>query len=127
MEQPSNSSFKLSGHLSLRPFGCDTEADYVYLDDEPLVKLLEQWSGSSVTLYYTMTETQMSFEEAAPIDIGHCFGKADIRLKEYFGDYTGYLYTDQDLMIGTHNLLLDLQRSVSNAITLYLNLELHLN
>lgn len=98
----------------------------IYLDgsEESLIEILqEQINGKKVSVRYFVAgkpETKAVLIEGL---IQKLYGDADAEYDESFSEYTGYLYTDQQLNIGGHNLFDEMKQN--DGKFLYLEIDIH--
>ncbi len=85
---------------------------------EPLAQCLERIHGKQVTVRYYCAEQSVTWEEAAIQVLAELLGKASVEYGMYYGDYTGYLYTNEELVIGGHDLLEELKGHVGSYLLL---------
>jgi hypothetical protein len=120
---------KYSGYLSIKDDG-----DYEYLSlsgyNEPLAKVLECYHNKVLSIHYFIVDKEMSEDEAMTefltnidTDKYELKGKADIQYIPRYSEYTGYLWTDEDLMIGGHDLLEELSSNIGRYLILIVNEE----
>lgn len=79
--------------------------------DDPFAEILEDdlnLLGRFVTVRYHISEEQRTLEELEENAIKVMAGAADARYKDHHSDVTGYLYTDEELNVGGHDLLAEL-------------------
>lgn len=74
--------------------------------------------GETVTVRYWITDSQYTREEAQDAFLQTVMGEVDVKLESRYSEITGYLWTDENLMVGGHNLLGELQDSVGKWLIL---------
>lgn len=92
------------GYLREKTFG---EGDALSIGDEFIVKLFEDngLMNSPITVSYYITETECTLEEAQEDFVKKLYGISDGELTNAYSEITGYLWTDENLKIGGHDLV----------------------
>jgi len=106
--------------------GCYGEADdIVLLNGEPLAELLEDEGihKKLINVTYYISDKEMTLEEAQLISVISITGLAKVDYEAHYSEYTGYLWTDEEFIVGGHDLLEEL-RTYSGKY-LILNIEVH--
>jgi hypothetical protein len=85
------------------------EDDILFLNHDPITEVLEYLCYSKVTIRYYISDVEVSLDEANKLHLNSLFGKADVDYKIVCSEITGYLWTDEKLNIGGHNLLNELK------------------
>ena len=106
-------------------------ADVIFIDDlgrkfpeEPLADQLAWLSGEQVTVYYYITDKKCTLEEAQEQFLKMMYaGEAECEFHAHYSDITGYLWTDENLVIGGHDLLEEIRSHVGSY--LLLEIEVH--
>ena len=99
--------------------------DSIFLGDsnEPLVQQLQdEISNKRVNVRYFISgapETKAQLIEGL---IQKLYGAAEAKYEHAYSDYTGYLWTDEDLNIGGHDLIEEIRSNVGKF--LYLEIEI---
>lgn len=76
----------------------------------PLADLLEcEIKNVRVNVRYFVTDKEVSLDEAQGQFLKNLMGIADVKFQSYYSEYTGYLWTDEDIIIGGHDLLEELK------------------
>ena len=93
---------------------CLEEADgVIFVDEEPLALTIQEDMkslGSSLSVSYYISDEKIDDEEELQTRFLHHLeggAKADYYIN--YSDYTGYLSTTQELVVGGHNLLWELR------------------
>lgn len=84
--------------------------------DYTLTQDLEWITGRQVTLRYWVTNRKCSIKEAITQHTKLCLGYATAKFEVNYSELTGYLYTDECLNIGGHDLLQELENNVGKYI-----------
>ena len=99
-----------AGQVSVRDYGDSDDVLFISSNDDPLAEILERdISGRTVTARYWITEKEASKEEAQESFIRQIMGVAESIFQARYSDITGYLWTDEDIKIGGHDLLGELE------------------
>lgn len=105
-----------SGLVDVRNHG--ESEDVVFLDDEdsgsvlrdrPLTLLLEDIKGKRVSVRYWVSDRPCTPDDAMAQFVGQLDGVADVSWCVAYSEITGYLWTTQDLNIGGHDLLEEIE------------------
>lgn len=99
----------LRGFLTEAAYG---EGDALYLSDNenPLVERLEEIKDKQVSIRWFTSDKEKIFEQAEEDLIRTIMGEAEeVYLNNAYSDYTGYLYTDENLTVGGHDLIEELR------------------
>lgn len=99
----------LRGFLKEEAFG---EGDALYLsdDEKPLVERLEEIENKQVSIRWFASKEEKTFEQAEEDLIRTVMGEAEeVLLSNAYSDYTGYLWTNEDLTVGGHDLINELR------------------
>lgn len=93
----------IKGLIDLR----DDASDYdgLYIDDEPLSQRMEKYTDSFITVRFFISDTDNSIEELRHNLILSVAGSCNADYGPHYSELTGYLWTDDDLSIGEHNII----------------------
>ena len=121
-------TIEIKGWIRESDFG-DSD-DIVWLDDydgyrcRPLTEDLENICGEQVTVYYYITDKKCTLEEAQEQFLRYMYaGEAECEFNARYSDITGYLWTDENLIIGGHDLLEEIRSHIGSY--LILQIEVH--
>lgn len=101
------------GKITLRDLG---EADDILFvetlpspdfGDDPFVEIFQddlKKYGSTVSVQYYISGEPRTIKELTENAVSILAGAADARYEDHWSDLTGYLWTDQDLSVGGHDL-----------------------
>lgn len=78
-------------------------------EEEPLAERLEFMDGRQVTVRYWIAEKECTKEEAVEDFAGALMGRAEADFGARYSEYTGYLWTDENIGVGGHDLLRELR------------------
>lgn len=92
-------------------------------DAEPLAELTEFMYSKTVTVRYWVCDEKCSKEEAAEDFLGTAMGYADAKYGAHYSELTGYLWTDEDLVVGGHDIIAELKTYIGQY--LILEIEVH--
>lgn len=87
------------------------EADALYLSGvrEPVCEAIGRAvSRKTVTVRYWSCSQPCTKKEASEEAVVSCMGKGDYAFGAVYSEMTGYLWTDEELNIGGHNLISEL-------------------
>lgn len=93
------------------------------VEDEPLAERLEFMDCRTVTVRYWVAEKQCTKEEAVEDFAGTLMGRAKSDFGARYSEITGYLWTDEHIQVGGHDLLDELKSYIGQF--LILEIELH--
>ena len=95
--------------------------DKLPLDQEPLISEIQETikeEGNFLSVRYFISEERKSIEELEENLIKKIFGATEARYEDAYSEYTGYLWTDQELNIGGHDFIIELRSNVGKFIYL---------
>lgn len=92
----------------------------IHIDsDEPLAEFLEdKIKGRIVNVKYFIANVPETKAVLVENLIKTLYGDADVKYLEVYSEYTGYLWTDEDLNIGGHDLLAELKQNIGKFLYL---------
>lgn len=106
------------GLLSIDSYGEADDILYLSSVDDPLAEELEWMSGKNVTVRYWICDEKCTKEEAKEGFIKKLLGVAKVDFGQQYSEYTGYLWTDEELRVGGHNLLEELRSNIGKWLIL---------
>ena len=109
---------RLSGKLVQREYGEDSDVLFIEGREYPLSRELEDITKKKVTCRYWITDQQTTRDDAQERFLRTLMGEADVQYEPRYSEITGYLWTDEDLNIGGHDLLAELCSSVGKWLIL---------
>jgi hypothetical protein len=115
-----------SGFISLRNANNEGPDDILYLSgiNQPLVDAMQsRIRKKQVSVQYWLSACKLPPEQMKELWLQKVLGYADVKYNVAYSDYTGYLWTDEDLKIGGHDLLAELKTHVDQY--LYMEIEVH--
>ena len=111
------------GLLSLHSCGEYDEALYLSSLRESLADELGWMRNKTVTVRYWITDKPCTKDEAQQAAMLQIMGLADVDFGARYSDITGYLWTDEDLNIGGHDLLTELKSNIGKWLILEIDFE----
>jgi hypothetical protein len=106
------------GLLSLHT---DGDADHIlFLSpfSRPIAEELEIIHDKKVSVRYWVTDKEITIEEANELTALISMGIADVDYGHVYSEITGYLWTNEDLKIGGHDLLEELRSNIGKWLIL---------
>lgn len=97
--------------------------DAVYVGDTLLAEAIADdidEHGRYLSVRYFITVEEKTWDEAVEDLIRHVAGVGEARYEDRYSDITGYLWTEEDLVVGGH----DLMDEITDHIGKYLLLEI---
>jgi hypothetical protein len=107
-----------TGLLALRDVGEGYEALFVSDHLEPLAEELHWIKGKNVTIRYWLTNTKCTKDEAITHVLHKLDGISNADFGANYSETTGYLWTDEKLNVGGHNLLNELKTHLGKWLIL---------
>lgn len=107
-----------NGLLSLHQSGDASDVLYLSSVSEPLAYKLSWISNKNITVRYWITDIQVTQEQAETAFLQTCMGMAEVKFKSHYSEMTGYLFTDEDLIVGGHDLMAELKSYVGKWLIL---------
>lgn len=101
-------------------------SDNIYFKDErvPLADVLQHdICGKQVTVCYWITDQACTKDEAQEQFLKRLYGAAECEFYAHYSDITGHLWTDEELTIGGHDLIDELNSYVDKFVIL--DIEVH--
>lgn len=112
------------GYLESKSYGEGDDILFISSHDVPLTDVLQDdISGKQVTARYWVCDTQRTKAEAEENTARQVMGDFDVEFRQPYSEVTGYLWTDENLKIGGHDLLEELKGNIDKW--LILEIEVH--
>jgi len=95
------------GFLQLEDHGDADDLIYIKGDDYPILEQIQddiEEYGNLLSVRYFLSDKNEDINKLTENLIKSISGSADIDYGSHYSEYTGYLWTDQDLKIGGHDL-----------------------
>lgn len=97
------------GFLRFKDYGESYDVLFLSSIEDPFCEELDDLiSGKNITLSYYICEKEMTKEQAQEGFIKTLLGCAESEFTERYSELTGYLWTDEELKVGGHDLLSEL-------------------
>lgn len=106
------------GLLCLHSYGEADDILFLSSASNPLAEELEWMHRKNVTVRYWVTGKPCSKEEASAEFLKTCMGAADVDFGSRYSELTGYLWTDEELCVGGHDLIAELKSNVGKWLIL---------
>jgi hypothetical protein len=110
-----------AGQIREADYGEAMDVVFVGDHDEPLAKLIQddlEVHGRRVSVSYFVTDTPKTKDELAENQVRVLLGDATADYTDNYSDVTGYLWTDEELQVGGHDLLAEIQSSIGRHLHL---------
>lgn len=99
----------IAGWISIHDHGESEDILHLSCIEEPLADFLEFMHRKNVTVRYWVTDTECSIDQASEDFLATVMGRAEVKYGAQYSELTGYLWTDEDLIVGGHDLLKELK------------------
>lgn len=107
------------GFIDVRDYAEEYDVLFIGNSDDPFAEEMEEYKDEIVSVKYWTSIEEKSREDLV---LGHitytCGGSVDAKYIGHYSDITGYMWTDEELNIGGHNLLDELKTHVGKFIHL---------
>jgi len=104
--------------------GENDDALFVGDMDEPIAYVFEEEiQGKQVSVRYFISDTEKTKEELTENLISTIAGSVDADYGDRYSDITGYLWTDEELNVGGHDLLEELRSNIGKYV--YMEVDVH--
>ena len=77
--------------------------------NKPLAEELQYLANKEVSIKYWICDKQITLDDAIESFVHKLYGTTKIEFEMHYSDYTGFLWTDEELMVGGHDLLTELK------------------
>jgi hypothetical protein len=111
-----------NGLLSLHTHGEADDILFLSSMEEPLADELKFLKNRKISVRYWITEKEINIEQGNEIIANICNGILEAEFEQYYSEYTGYLWTDEELNIGGHDLLEELKSNVGKWLLLEIDI-----
>jgi len=92
--------------------------------DEPIAKYLqENIYAKNVSVKYFISNTLKTKDELMINNLLKISGSLDADYSDAYSDITGYLWTDEQIMVGGHDLLAEINSNVGKFIYLQIDID----
>jgi len=106
------------GQLKLDSYGESDDVLFISTIDTPLVEALGWISGKKAIVRYCVTEKQTTKEESEDQFLKKLMGVAEVEFHAKYSEITGYLWTDEELNIGGHDIIAELKSYIGEWLIL---------
>ena len=91
---------------------------------EPIAKIFaEDFQGQKVSIRYWTSDKEKSKKELQKGFLKTLFGEIEAEYEDFYSEYTGYLWTDEELCIGGHDLLAEIRNYEGKYIRLEVDIQ----
>lgn len=115
--------YEYSGLLSLHSYGEADDILFLSSIREPVAEELGFIQGKQVTARYWITDRECTKDEANDCFMKEVMGYGEADFGSRYSECTGYLWTDEELNIGGHDLIEELNSYIGKW--LILEIEVH--
>jgi len=85
--------------------------------EEPIAYVfMDELQSKQVSIRYFISETEKTKKELKENMLMAISGAVNADYGDSYSDYTGYLWTDENLNVGNHNLILEIKDNVGKFI-----------
>lgn len=112
------------GLIKERDYNENFDALFIGDNGEPIAMIFEEnIQGKQVSVKYWISDSEKTKEQLTENLLSTIVGAVDADYTDRYSDYTGYLWTDEELNVGGHNLLKELKSNVGKYV--YLEVDVH--
>ena len=112
------------GIVTERDYGENWDALFIGENSQPIAKIFEEdFEDKQVTVRYWTSDKEKTKEEIQESVLRQLFGDVQANYNDTYSEITGYLWTDEDLNIGGHDLLEEIRSYLGKFI--YLEVDVH--
>jgi hypothetical protein len=123
MNTDNKNEIRLSGLLTVRDYGDSEEVLFLGEDEQPLAEYLEyKITYKKVSCRYWITDKEVTRDQAQNQFLKTLFGNAKAEFHARYSEMTGYLWTDEELKIGGHNLMNELKSHAGSWLILEIDI-----
>lgn len=98
-----------AGQIYVGDYGDSLFVLFLSDEDQPLAqRIYDDIDEEMVTVRYWVSDKELSEEDIKNEFTRSLFGDCDAQFSPRYSEITGYLYTDEDINIGGHDLLAEL-------------------
>lgn len=113
-----------NGFIKEDNYGENDDALFIGDSEEPIAEILEdEIVGKQVSARYWIADKETTKEQLQEDFIRTISGIGDAEYTSRYSDITGYLWTDEELKIGGHDLLEEIRSYLGKFI--YLEIDVH--
>ena len=111
-----------AGLLSLEQYGEADDILFLSTIDVPFAEELQCLVDKRITLHYWISAEQMTKQQAQEEFLralyGMLYGACDGKFVVHYSEITGYLWTDEELMVGGHDIIQELKSHIGKWLIL---------
>jgi len=111
------------GWLSLKDWGEGEDILFLSGTDEPLVDELEWMRHKKVTVRYWITDAEVTKKEPQKCHLQTLYGDAHVWFESVYTEATGFLWVEEELQIGGHDLAIELKSASGRYLILIIEYE----
>ena len=111
------------GLLCLHNYGEACDVLFLSSLSDPLAGELGWIHNKKVTVRYWVSDKPCTRDEVIEATILTVMGIGDVQFCSHYSEYTGYLWTDEELKIGGHDLLCELNNNVGKWLILEIEVQ----
>lgn len=114
-----------AGKLRLGDYGDCEGHDILFISslEDPLAEVLDSdISGRTVSIRYWICDVEMTKNQANESFLRTLMGLADVDFGPVYSEATGFLWTDEEIKIGGHDLLVELKSYVGKWLILEIDI-----
>lgn len=112
------------GFIEEKPEGENDDALFIGEMEYPLAEEFRmELQGKQVSVRYWISDTEKTKEQLTESALLNIIGAVDAEYIDRYSEITGYLWTDEKLKIGGHNLLAELSSYKGKFV--YLEIDVH--
>ena len=105
-------------------YGENWDALFIGENNQPIAEVFEEdFAAKQVTVKYWTSDEKKTKEEMQEGVLRQLFGDVEANYNDAYSEITGYLWTDEDLNIGGHDLLEEIRSYLGKFI--YLEVDVH--
>ena len=112
-----------SGFLESKDWGEATDILYLSTAEEPLAEILgDALADNVVTVRYYITEKECTIDEAQEVFWNGLCGGVEADVGAHYSEITGFLWCDEEINIGGHDLIEELHSYVGKWLILIVDI-----
>ncbi len=112
------------GIVTESDYGENWDALFIGENSQPIAEIFEEdFEAKQVTVRYWTSDEEKTKEEIQESVLRQQFGDVEANYNDAYSEITGYLWSDEDLNIGGHDLLEEIRSYLGKFI--YLEVDVH--
>lgn len=112
------------GIVKQNHYGENSDTLFIGEDNQPIAEIFkEDFENKQVTVRYWTSDEEKTKEQLQKSMLRKLFGDVDANYSDAYSDTTGYLWTDEKLNVGGHDLLEEIRSYLGKYI--YLEVDIH--